>query len=150
MDLVDEKIFNSVKKDMTETLEWNRRFQLPENYKSLIDRRTLPFREKYHLESKCIRASQREYELWLYGYLRKPNTEITHVYDYSLPSDFYIAIDNICLPTTHGAESFNMIIPEEFKAEFTYDDPGHSHLFFMKDFFTYGSMIFVPYYKKKG
>lgn len=78
------------------------------------------------------RATAREYNAWMRGYLEKGGG-IGHAYDYGLPSSYYVAIRNIgSLPALFGAQSVSIIVPAGITV--SYGNLGHNELFFMDGF----------------
>lgn len=92
------------------------------------------------LRGKIIRASSSDYKKWLKGYLEKGGKP-THVYNYPLPHDWFIATDNFTILPLYGAQSINIIVPEGIFADIGVKGLGHNNLYFIKDFSTSGSWI---------
>ena len=102
-------------------------------------------REKMHslIKKYCRKANVSDYENWLNGYLEKPDTKITHIYDYSLPDYFYVAIRNFDLPSMFGAGLVCIIVPIGINV--TFDCDSDNNLYFMDGFKV--SSNFVPFFK---
>lgn len=88
-------------------------------------------------------ATYREYMAWIEGYIERGG-KLTHYYDYSMPSDFYIAISNFTIIPLYGAMSVNIIIPRGITVN-NKTDIGHSNLYFMDGYINIGGCI--PFYE---
>lgn len=78
------------------------------------------------------RAKPKDYRAWLEGWV-EAGGEISHYYDYSLPSDFYVATSDLKLPPLYGASSISVIVPPGITITFE-EGLGHSNLYFMDGF----------------
>ena len=86
-------------------------------------------------------ASVNDYTKWLKGYFLGGG-KITHVYDYDMPKDFYVATKNFKMSPSYGSESFNIIVPRDIK--FLGGELGHCKLYFEDGYKNTGD---VPIYK---
>lgn len=87
-------------------------------------------------------ASVEDYKKWLKGYIQQGG-KITHVYDYNMPKEFYIATKDFEMYPLFGANSINVIVPRNVK--FLGGDLGHCNLYFEDGYRNEGNL--VPIYK---
>jgi hypothetical protein len=71
-------------------------------------------------------ATISDYKEWLREYLGQGG-EITHVYDYPMPTGFYLAIRDFEMTPFYGAQAIQIIVPRNVKV--TGDNLGHCHLY---------------------
>lgn len=80
---------------------------------------------------------------WFAGYIIKSDAKITNYYDYDfLVERFRVLTQDAHITPLYGANSVRLIIPCGVKV--TYDDLGHSTLYFMKNYEMVGA--YVPSY----
>jgi len=91
-----------------------------------------------HIMPKLRTARASDYVAWLQGFLASGG-ELTHYYDYNLPSDFYVAQEDIELIPLYGAASLSIIFPRGVK--YLGGGLGHCNLYFMEDFGQLGGWI---------
>lgn len=72
-----------------------------------------------------------DYMAWLRGFLNNGGTP-THAYNYPWSRwKWFVLLRETKLPPLYGVEAIEIIIPETVRIM---GEPGHSNLFFMKDF----------------
>ncbi len=132
--------------------------QTLDQFKTQQRRRSLQFREKHRkmteesnkrtkrvqllLQGKTVRASKRDYEKWLAGYLNQGGKP-THSYDYGMPEDSWlVATKDFQIEPLHGSNSLQIIVKSG--VIFKGGELGHTNLYFMDDFKLMGG--WVPVY----
>ena len=132
--------------------------QTLDQFKTQQRRRSLQFREKHRkmteesnkrtkrvqllLQGKTVRASKRDYEKWLAGYLNQGGKP-THSYDYGMPEDSWlVATKDFQIEALHGSDSLQIIVKSG--VIFKGGELGHTNLYFMDDFKLMGG--WVPVY----
>ena len=83
----------------------------------------------------CLPARPIDYTNWLRGNKYK----ITHVYNYNIPNNFYVAYTDMTVVALHGANSINIIVPENVSVSIK--SLGHINVYYMKDFKNIGGWI---------
>jgi len=136
--IIVEKKQKAIRESMDNSKKWDEKIRLQR-----ITAERQAKRIKELMANHCRRANSPDYESWLNGYLQKPNTKITHVYDYALPGSFYIAKNDFILSPGYGAYSVSIIVPVGINV--TVEDQSHNQLYFMDGYVTDGG--FVPLYK---
>lgn len=76
------------------------------------------------------KAEAYQYEEWLQAYLSTDEGEITHVYNYDLPSRFYVARNSFHLSALYGALAVSIIVPKGITV--SYGELGHNNLYLME------------------
>lgn len=132
--------------------------QVLDQFKTRQRRRSLKFREKHRkmteesnkrtkrvkllLQGKTVRASKRDYEKWLAGYLSQGGKP-THSYNYDMPEDrWFVATKDFQIEALHGSDSLQIIVKSG--VIFEGGELGHTNLYFMDDFKLMGG--WVPVY----
>ena len=88
----------------------------------------------------CLRTARAlDYNKWLQGFIKAEGSP-THVYDYPLPSYFYVATGDVSLPALHGASSVSVIVPTGITVK-TPDGLGHGNLYIMDGFAQVGGIV---------
>lgn len=89
---------------------------------------------------KLSKATNQHYKRWLKGFLDNGGKP-THFYDYKLPSNFYIANEDVKMIALCGASSIDIIAMPGIKIT---GELGHCSVFAMDNFTTQG--ICIPVY----
>jgi hypothetical protein len=93
------------------------------------------------LKGKLRRATVDDYKKWLEGYMRS-GKKPTHSYDYLMPDNFYVVLDNFELEALYGSNAIEIIVPKNVR--FLGGELGHINLYFMDGFENKGG--WVPVY----
>ena len=95
------------------------------------------------LQGKTIRASKKDYEKWLAGYMNQGGKP-TNSYDYDMPEDkWFLATKDFQIEALHGSNSLQIIVKSG--VIFKGGELGHTNLYFMDDFKLMGG--WVPVYR---
>ncbi len=97
--------------------------------------------KEYYILTHMRPARVRDYDAWLDGFMAKGG-KITHKYNYKMPDDFYVALQDTHMIPLYGAQSISIIVPVGIEIT---GELGHVDLFYMGNFKPEPSH-FVPVY----
>ena len=97
-----------------------------------------------HWQKTLVNASPGHYAMWLEGAVKR-GVQITHVYPYELPDEFYLATRDIEVTPLFGSNSVSIISPAGIKVALK--DRGHNQIYHIDGFTHTG---FVPLYSDIG
>ena len=139
---MDTKVLNRFL-DQFKTQQRRRSLESREKHRKKIEesnKRTK--RVQLSLQGKTVRASKRDYEKWLAGYMGQGGKP-THSYDYDMPKDkWLVATKDFQIEALHGSDSLQIIVKSG--VIFKGGELGHTNLYFMDDFKLMGG--WVPVY----
>lgn len=114
-----------------------------EQRKIEYEKMRLKIKEWWEGHEQCFRAATPDDYI---GWLRKwvdTDGEITHYYNYDMPSEFLVAISHIKIPIFYGAASIGVIVPTGITVGF--EEIGHNNIYQLAPLNQFGG--FVPCYR---